>query len=376
MADPLGPIRAGRRGGGLKFAIGPIPVTVHVSFLLVMGFLGFALGDAVLIGVWVVVGAASVLLHELGHAVTARMAGFEPRVELAGMGGVTSYRGERSRGWSLAISAAGPVVQILAGLAALPFVPGVGIVYRGDLVEFALSVWVVVSLFWGGMNLIPILPLDGGQLFRNLLPGGAATRTRVAEIVSVGIAVAGVIWALLENLTIAALLAGWFGFANLQSLLAGRERRSGTAPVSLVQRAQDAFSAGDFDTAADLGGRAAQSDLDTATRTMAGSLALAARLRAGRPHDAYRMVADPRHDLAFNEVLVGHALAAHPNRPAIQRILDQARHRRDEARTRGITAIVAQLHGHPSTADEVLATGPVSQDVTREVERLRKARSG
>ncbi|MBY5162744.1 site-2 protease family protein [Salsipaludibacter albus] len=374
MPDPLGPINAGRRGG-LSFQLGPIPVTIHISFLLVMGFLGITLGDPLLIGVWLVVGAASVLLHELGHAIAARMAGFEPRVELAGMGGVTTYRGERSRGWSLFITAAGPGLQIVAGLAALPFVPGVGIVYRGDLVEFALSVWVVVSLFWGVLNLVPILPLDGGQLFRNLVPGGPDTRTRVAEVVSVAMAGVGMVWALLSGLTIAALLAGWFGFANLQSVLSGRERRSGTSTVALVQRAQDHFGAGEYDEAADLAGRAAQRDTaDTATRTMAGSLALASRLRAGRSRDAYRMVADPRHDLAFNEVLVAHALAAHPNRPAVQRVLDAGRASRDEARPRGITAIVALLHGHPSVADDVLATGPVSPAVTREVERIRAAR--
>ena len=37
------------------------------------------------------------------------------------------------------------------------------------------------------------------------------------------IALGGVAWALVTGRTIAALLAGWFGFANLQSLLAGHD---------------------------------------------------------------------------------------------------------------------------------------------------------
>lgn len=377
MPDPLGPITAGRRGEGLlSFRVGPIPVTIHLSFLLVLGFLGLDLANPVLVVVWIVVGAASVLLHELGHAVGAVLAGHDPRVDLAGMGGVTSYtaggpRGQ-SRGWGLVITGAGPGIQILAGFAVLPFVDGFGIDPGAGLVSFAASVWVVVSLLWGFLNLVPILPLDGGQLFRNLVPGDETTRTRIAELVSVVVAGAGLVWGLLNDQTIAALLAGWFGFANLQSLLGrGSPPPSPDASaVELVQQAQAETGAGDHAASAESAGRAVLAAEDRRIRTVAGSLALAGLLRSGQAARAYRLVVDPRHGLAFDEVLVGHALAAHPDARAVATVLLAAGGDHMDARLRGITAVTAAVHGRLDVARATVAGGPVSDAVRAEVERL------
>lgn len=382
MPDPLGPITAGRRGQGLlSFRIGPIPVTIHLSFLFVLAFLGLDLASPVLVAVWIVVGASSVLLHELGHAVGALLAGHEPQVDLAGMGGVTSYTPDGpngdSRGWGLLITAAGPGIQILAGFALLPFVGRFGIDASHGLGTFAASVWVVVSLLWGFLNLVPILPLDGGQLFRNLVPGGPTTRTRVAEVVSVAVAAAGLVWCLLNDQTIAALLAGWFGFANLQSLLRSPEpprASSGASPdaaaVEALQDAQQLQAEGEHAASAEAAGRAASTARDRRLRTVGGSLALAGLLRSDQHAAAYRLVADPRHGLALNEVLVAHALAAHPDRGAIASVLMAAGDDQMEARLRGITAVTASLHGRPDVADRLLDAGPVSDDVRAEVQRL------
>lgn len=389
MADPLGPITAGRRGQGLlSFRLGPIPVTVHGSFLVILGFLGLNLGDPTLIAVWVVVGAASVLLHELGHAVAALVAGFRPTVDLAGMGGVTSYatattgrgqgRGD-ARGWSLLITGAGPGIQVLAGLAALPFMEGgFGLAYDGDLVQFALSVWVVVSLLWGVLNLVPILPLDGGQLFRNLVPGSPSTRTRVTEVVSVLVAAAGLVWGLLDNQTFVALLAAWFGFANVQSLVqAGsrsRDRAAGGGTVAdRFGAARRALEDGDHQQAAELAGALAADTDDRRAATMAGSMALYALEVGGHHREAYRMVADPRHGLAFDDVLVSHALAMHPDRRAVWAVLAAAGRQGADARLRGITAVVAAAHDQHDVAALTLAGGPVSDKARGEVVRLADA---
>src|SRR5512135_1895419 len=66
---------------------------------------------------WLLVTPIAVLLHELGHAVVARGAGAQPRIDLAGFGGVTSYVPPRplSRGRSLAIAVAGPAVGLAVG---------------------------------------------------------------------------------------------------------------------------------------------------------------------------------------------------------------------------------------------------------------------
>jgi len=380
VPDPLGPITAGSRGKGLlSFRIGPIPVTIHLSFLFVLAFLGLDLASPILVAVWVVVGAASVLLHELGHAVGALLAGHEPEVDLAGMGGVTRYtpdgHGGQSRGWELLVTAAGPGIQIVAGFAVLPIVGRFGIVTDGDLFTFAASVWVVVSLLWGFLNLVPILPLDGGQLFRNLVPGGPTTRTRIAEVVSVVVAGAGLVWCLLNDQTIAALLAGWFGFANLQSLLQGNQHAQPTrtspdaTAVDLLHEAQQRQAEGDHAASAAIAGRAVTAARDRRLRTVGGSLALAGLLRSDQ-RAAYRMVADPRHGLALNEVLVAHALAAHPDSGAIATVLMAAGEVHMDARLRGITAVAAALHGRPDVAERLLGEGPVSDDVRAEIQRL------
>ena len=65
--------------------------------------------------------AGFTLLHELGHAVVARRAGAEAEISLEFMAGFTSYHAKQplSRPWTLAISLAGPLTHIAAGVAVL-----------------------------------------------------------------------------------------------------------------------------------------------------------------------------------------------------------------------------------------------------------------
>jgi Zn-dependent protease len=372
MSDPLAPITAGR-GRGMAFRIGDIPVHVSISFLLVLAFLGLQLADPVLIAVWVVVGAASVLLHELGHALAARLAGHAPKVELAGLGGLTSYRGKTSRVASLAITAAGPVVQITAGLLGLPFLDRFGLVYRGDLGEFALSVWVVVSLVWGGLNLVPVLPLDGGQLLRDLLPGSVRTRSTAAHVVSAAIALAGLGWALVAGDTWIALFAGFFAYSNVMSVIslrgagpAGGEPSAGPGDgadaQSLMAAASQRLEAGDA-SGWQLVRRAVTAPGPASIRAVAAGSIVAALLRAGRHREAYQAVADHRPGLALDEVVVARALATHPNQVGVRRVVLGWAHERNDARARGIAALLLALGGDVATADQWLAVGPVSPAV-------------
>lgn len=216
------PITAARTGG-LSFRLGPVPVTIHVSFLLIIALLGLGLGGWERVVVWVLVATAAVMLHELGHAVVGRLAGFTPRIDLAGFGGVTSWsmadadRRRDSRGWSLAISLAGPGIGFLGGgVALLLGVPCCTAPRGASLPTFAAAVWLFASFAWGILNLLPILPLDGGQALRELLPGAPDQRRRRAAWVGVVVGAAVVAWALVENRSFLALLAGWITWSNLQ----------------------------------------------------------------------------------------------------------------------------------------------------------------
>lgn len=111
---------------------------------------------------------ASVLVHELAHAVVARMFGIPVhRITLFMLGGVTEMRREAATpGREFWISIAGPLLSLVLaalGFAALPFV-------APDTVAGVLT-WqlFVANLLVGVFNLLPGLPLDGGKVVRAIV---------------------------------------------------------------------------------------------------------------------------------------------------------------------------------------------------------------
>jgi stage IV sporulation protein FB len=145
-----------------------IPLTVNSWLAILVGIVfGFALlTREPLEGAWIVVLFASILLHEWGHALTARAAGDTVhKVTLHLLGGVT-YRtgrgGPKSAWW---ITAAGPLVNVvLAGGAWAGMYFGRAELPWWGLVVLAQAFWANVIL--AAFNLLPIYPMDGGQLAR------------------------------------------------------------------------------------------------------------------------------------------------------------------------------------------------------------------
>ena len=142
-------------------------VHVRTGFLIFLGLIAFLYQSQ--FGLWLA-GSLAVftLLHELGHAVVARSAGAQAEISLDFLAGYTSFRPDPrrplSRSRRAGISAAGPLTQIafsLAVLAAMGVNPvSIDSVRQSDA---AAAIW------WSGpiiglMNLIPVLPLDGGHL--------------------------------------------------------------------------------------------------------------------------------------------------------------------------------------------------------------------
>ncbi len=214
--------------GGLHFRLFGFPVAIELSFILVLAFLGFATvsrGLAFLL-IWIVVAVVAVLLHELGHAFAARAAGAAPRIELSGFGGLTTFslveRPSRLR--SLGISAAGPFSGLVIGGALLLVVRYIDI-DPASTAAFVIEVGVFVTLGWGVLNLLPILPMDGGHILAELLPGQPDKRERLAAVLSIGLAALAGVFAVLNGWIFAALLFGWFAFINFTALrLAGVQR--------------------------------------------------------------------------------------------------------------------------------------------------------
>ena len=194
----------------LHFNFGPFLVRIHPFFWLVTLIMGVNSRDAISILSWIVACFASILIHELGHAVTMRWYGESPRVLLYGMGGLAMSDGGYARGWGgnrrggrtaweqIVISFAGPAAGFLFALVILVFVVAMKgqVAFRvpsvqspafwsAKLANFRLlelvSDLLYINFAWGLVNLLPIFPLDGGQIARQLLvlaePGSGYRRS-------------------------------------------------------------------------------------------------------------------------------------------------------------------------------------------------------
>lgn len=173
----------------LQFRLFGIPVQVSLFFLILAVVINQgARSSPLLLAAWVVIVLASVLAHELGHALSAQAFGQQPYITLWGLGGLTTWRQttELSAGRRFVISAAGPVVGLVIGFVALfPWVlmresPGAG--------ATILSYIVFANLGWGILNLVPMLPLDGGNImaavFDAIAPGRGRRAARYGSIVT------------------------------------------------------------------------------------------------------------------------------------------------------------------------------------------------
>jgi Zn-dependent protease/CBS domain-containing protein len=157
------------------FSILGIPVELHISFLLLMGFIyalailnlipGVNLQAALLITLLFV----TVVLHELGHSYLAQKYGIRiERIILLPIGGVSTMEElPKEPGQELRISLAGPMVNFVIAFICYLLL----LLLKGSYVGVSsfLSFFILVNLFLGGFNLLPAYPMDGGRVLRAIL---------------------------------------------------------------------------------------------------------------------------------------------------------------------------------------------------------------
>jgi Zn-dependent protease len=155
----------------------------------------------------------SILVHELGHAFAARKHGAHPEIRLQGLGGVTiMHGGYFNRPQSIFVSAAGPLASLaLGGL--------VWLVDRAYPVDSVYAIQVVsyllwVNFFWTAINLLPILPLDGGQIVRDLL---GPRRMQISIGLGVVCSVFVAIWAFKIGLLFLGIMMLILAYMNFQN---------------------------------------------------------------------------------------------------------------------------------------------------------------
>ncbi|MEI7892241.1 MAG: site-2 protease family protein [Myxococcales bacterium] len=205
----------------LAFRLGSIPVRIHGSFFLTTLLLAAGrMNQPKLLLIWTLIVLGSVLLHELGHAVAGHLFGLAPEIDLHAMGGTTSWTWGRgvSDGKSIAISLAGPAVGlVLAGVVLAGLLSGFQ--PETPLAHQALWDLAIVNGYWGLVNLLPVLPLDGGNVTRSVLrlvtKGGGEKATRWVSFVVAVLLTLGFL--VLRN-WFAALLFGMFAVQNFRGL--------------------------------------------------------------------------------------------------------------------------------------------------------------
>lgn len=143
-----------------------IPIRLHWSFFFILLF-AFQWAGPVAVG-WVGVLFGCVLLHELGHSLTARRFGirvvditFTPLGGMARMSAVP----EKPKVEGI-VAAAGPLVNfVLAGLA----LPLTLLAAVSPTLGYIAGLFVVMNLALGIFNLLPAFPMDGGRILRAFL---------------------------------------------------------------------------------------------------------------------------------------------------------------------------------------------------------------
>lgn len=181
-----------------------IDVFIHATFLLLIGFVGISYWvqeqsiKAVLNGIGFILALfVCVVLHEFGHALTARKYGITTRdITLYPIGGVARLeRMPEDPRQELWVALAGPAVNIVISLLLLgwQFITG-GQVNLSTLSmnsSYFLIRLLVVNLTLALFNLIPAFPMDGGRVLRALLSTNLEyTRaTHVAAVIGQGMAV-------------------------------------------------------------------------------------------------------------------------------------------------------------------------------------------
>lgn len=246
--------------GDIRFRAFGFPIRVHPYFWLVTGLMGLnTRGDEgtrpeELIG-WVVVVFVSILVHELGHAFVQRHFGGHPWITLYGLGGLASCDDcDRSSRSQILISLAGPaagfalaslcvalvrvsgreigwgdVEQASGALLHVPFL-GRDLYWEPMSTKIAnmllyQALW--INIFWGLINLLPIYPLDGGRVSRELLTlqhprQGIVTSLQLSMVAAGAMALVGLmVW----QSFITAFMFGYLAYSNYQTLQAYRSNR-------------------------------------------------------------------------------------------------------------------------------------------------------
>lgn len=228
----------------LHFRLFGIPVVIHPSLWIVLAILGGGLRlggvgfELMPMVMFMVAAFLSLMVHELGHALVGRgLCGSRVAIEMACMGGACLSVGGRVSRWTdIARTAAGPGFALLFGLVFVgilsQYLVDPSTVWRvtwqwilnepviewyhaiawdrlNPYMYYFLNYSIFVASWWSAFNLLPIFPMDGGQILGNLVRS-RRTMHLVGMLTAAGVALV----ALTFEWWIAAAFLGYFSFLN------------------------------------------------------------------------------------------------------------------------------------------------------------------
>jgi len=186
-----------------RFTLFGVKTRTHPLFWLMAALIGhsFAGDDLLRIAIAAVCAFLSILVHEFGHALSGRYFGDTLNYVVIYLMGGLCVPGRTLRHWPrIAMIFWGPLAGFLLAGVAYGFSYALErqwIPIRTVEVFFALTVLLYINIFWSVFNLLPVFPLDGGQILREGLMwkkprGGEALAFLISMIAAIVVTIAAV----------------------------------------------------------------------------------------------------------------------------------------------------------------------------------------
>lgn len=206
----------------LRWRMMGIDVRVHPMFWLVSAIMGWR-ADIQLVFIWVACVFVSILIHELGHVWMGQIFGVHGHIVLYSFGGLAIGSNSLYKRWQrMMVAFAGPLAGFLflgllfallwlrdpelfpAYLELARMDLGLPLGQRQDVIALWRQIWlgnrlefsviqdlIFINLLWGLVNLLPVWPLDGGQISRDfcqgIWPDAGTTRSLGISLVVAGL---------------------------------------------------------------------------------------------------------------------------------------------------------------------------------------------
>jgi Zn-dependent protease len=246
-----------RTGAIRLFQFAGITVYLHFTWFIIAAFYMTSFAKQYEHPLWGVLTYlalfAIVLFHEFGHALACRqVGGIANRIILWPLGGIAFVNPPRRPGAYLWSIAAGPLVNVA-------LIPIIGAAFTAALHQHALGGSRDSLVFWAQLrfinygllifNLLPIFPLDGGQIVRGLLwyPFGEVRSLQISSVLGLiggalfgiaGLLRGSVWWAILAFFLLS---RAWYGWQAARAMVAAADQGvavspSPTAPVEEPRR--------------------------------------------------------------------------------------------------------------------------------------------